>query len=110
MQHYEKALEVTRAMLDAAQKSDWDQLVTLEKERGALVDSLRVMDGTMRASTATADSGPRMRPELEIPVSPAGSGPEVWTYAKIFGPISIIPCFHRRGTVCRATAGPQAER
>ena len=45
MQHYEKALEVTRAMLDAAQKSDWDQLVTLEKERGALVDSLRVMDG-----------------------------------------------------------------
>jgi len=45
MQHYEKALEVTRAMLDAAQKSDWDQLVTLEKERGALVDRLRVIDG-----------------------------------------------------------------
>ena len=32
--------------------------------------SLRVMDGTMRASTATAPSAPTMSPALEMPVSP----------------------------------------
>jgi hypothetical protein len=44
MQHYERALELTHAMLEAAQKSDWDRLVGLEKERAVLVDRLRVLD------------------------------------------------------------------
>jgi hypothetical protein len=44
MQRYDKALELTRAMLEAAQKSDWDRLVALEKERSALIDQLRELD------------------------------------------------------------------
>ena len=44
MQHYQKALELTRAMLEAAQKSDWDRLVVLEKERATLIDQLRLLD------------------------------------------------------------------
>lgn len=44
MQRYDKALELTRAMLEAAQKSDWDRLVALEKERSALIDQLRQLD------------------------------------------------------------------
>jgi hypothetical protein len=44
MQRYDKALELTRAMLEAAQKSDWDRLVALEKERSALIDQLRALD------------------------------------------------------------------
>jgi hypothetical protein len=44
MQHYERALELTHAMLEAAQKSDWDRLVGLEKERAVLVGQLRELD------------------------------------------------------------------
>jgi hypothetical protein len=44
MQRYEQALELTRAMLEAARRSDWDGLVGLEKERSALVDQLRELD------------------------------------------------------------------
>jgi hypothetical protein len=44
MAQYDKALELTRAMLDAAQKSDWDGLVVLEKERTAIIDHLRGVD------------------------------------------------------------------
>lgn len=44
MQHYERALELTHAMLEAAQKSDWSRLVGLEKERATLVDRLRELD------------------------------------------------------------------
>lgn len=44
MQHYERALELTHAMLEAARKSDWSRLVGLEKERSALVDQLRELD------------------------------------------------------------------
>jgi hypothetical protein len=44
MQRYDKALELTRSMLEAAQKSDWDRLVALEKERSALIDQLRALD------------------------------------------------------------------
>jgi len=44
MQHYEKALELTHAMLEAAQKSDWDRLLAAEKERKALIDQLCKLD------------------------------------------------------------------
>ena len=44
MQRYEKALELTRSMLEAAQKSEWERLVALERERGALIDELRDLD------------------------------------------------------------------
>src|SRR2546428_13238995 len=60
------------------------------------------MDGTIRASTSTSPSWPRMSPALETPVSPAGSIPGAWTYAKTLGPTSSIPLFQRVGTSCRA--------
>ena len=44
MQRYEKALELTRSMLAAAQKSEWERLVALERERGVLIDELRDLD------------------------------------------------------------------
>jgi len=44
MQRYEKALVLTRSMLDAAQRSDWERLVALERERGLLIDELRNLD------------------------------------------------------------------
>lgn len=44
MQRYEQALALTRNMLDAAQKSDWDRLVATEKERTVVVDQLRQLD------------------------------------------------------------------
>ena len=53
MQQYEKALDLTHAMLEAARKSDWNRLLGLEKERAALVDQLRALDvdpaGDLRA-------------------------------------------------------------
>ena len=44
MQRYEKALELTRSMLDAAQKSDWERLLGLERERTTVIDELRNLD------------------------------------------------------------------
>jgi hypothetical protein len=44
MRTYERVLELSRAMLEAARKSDWDQLVALERERAQLVDDIRVGD------------------------------------------------------------------
>jgi flagellar protein FliT len=44
MQRYEKAFELTRNMLEAAQKSEWDRLVVLERERCTLIDQLRNLD------------------------------------------------------------------
>jgi hypothetical protein len=44
MTAYERALELSRAMLEAARKSDWDQLVALERERAQVVDDIRVAD------------------------------------------------------------------
>ena len=44
MQHYEKALALTRDMLEAAQKSDWERLMGLERERATLIDRLRDLD------------------------------------------------------------------
>jgi dGTP triphosphohydrolase len=44
MQRYEKALELTRSMLDAAQKSDWERLLGLERARTTLIDELRNLD------------------------------------------------------------------
>jgi hypothetical protein len=41
---YERALELSRAMLEAARKSDWDQLVAFERERGRVVDDIRLGD------------------------------------------------------------------
>jgi hypothetical protein len=38
---YERALALTHAMLDAARKADWDQLVRLEGERSQVVDQIR---------------------------------------------------------------------
>jgi hypothetical protein len=44
MQRYEQALALTRGMLEAAQKSEWDRLVGLERERATLIDQLRDLD------------------------------------------------------------------
>jgi flagellar protein FliT len=44
MQRYEQALELTRRMLDAAQRSDWDRLVAAERERSVVVNELRLID------------------------------------------------------------------
>jgi hypothetical protein len=44
MQRYETALALTRSMLEAAQKSEWDRLVVLERERTTLIDQLRDLD------------------------------------------------------------------
>jgi len=44
MQRYEKALALTRSMLEAAQKSEWERLVAVERERTSLVDQLRDLD------------------------------------------------------------------
>jgi len=44
MQRYERALELTRSMLEAAQKSEWERLVALEGERATLIDQLRDLD------------------------------------------------------------------
>ncbi len=38
---YQRALELTEQMLDAAQKNDWDRLVQVEHQRGRLLDHLR---------------------------------------------------------------------
>jgi hypothetical protein len=55
MQHYERALELTHAMLEAAQKSDWNRLVGLEKERTTLVDRLRELDVDPARDTRTRE-------------------------------------------------------
>jgi hypothetical protein len=44
MQRYEKALELTRSMLEAAQKSEWERLVAVERERATLIEQLRNLD------------------------------------------------------------------
>lgn len=41
---YERALELTHAMLDAARKGDWDRLVAQEKERSVYVERIRMLD------------------------------------------------------------------
>ena len=41
---YERALELTRSMLDAARKGDWDSLVAQEKERGIQVERIKMSD------------------------------------------------------------------
>jgi flagellar protein FliT len=55
MQRYEQALELTRAMLEAARRSDWDALVGLEKERLTLVDQLRELDVNPARDVATRE-------------------------------------------------------
>ena len=41
---YERALELTHAMLDSARKGDWDRLVAQEKERSVYVERIRMLD------------------------------------------------------------------
>ena len=53
---YQRALELTRAMLGAARKSDWDTLVQLERERAALIDKIQMLD-----PDPTLDAGLRER-------------------------------------------------
>jgi hypothetical protein len=60
--------------------------------------SLRVIVGTIKASTATAPAAPTISPEFATPVSPVGSIPAACTYAKTRAPTSIIPLFQRVGT------------
>jgi hypothetical protein len=50
---YERALELSRAMLEAARKSDWDQLVVLERERAQLVEEIRLGDPDPGRDAAT---------------------------------------------------------
>jgi hypothetical protein len=52
---YEQALELSRAMLDAAHKSDWDRLVALERERSRVIDHIRTTDMDPGRDLATLD-------------------------------------------------------
>lgn len=47
---YNKVLEWTHSMLDAAQKGDWDRLVKTEVERGRMIDQIRDFEGGVPAS------------------------------------------------------------
>ena len=60
MQQYEKVLELTRSMLEAAQKSDWDGLVALERERAQLIDRLRTSDRDPRRDPAERENKRRL--------------------------------------------------
>jgi len=44
LQCYERALELTRAMLEAAQKGEWDALVQAERERAIVIDRIKALD------------------------------------------------------------------
>lgn len=44
MQRYARTLELTRSMLEAAQKAEWERLVALERERAVLIGQLRDLD------------------------------------------------------------------
>jgi flagellar protein FliT len=44
LQAYERALSLTHAMLDAARKGDWDELVRLEAERSRMIERIRQED------------------------------------------------------------------
>jgi flagellar protein FliT len=41
---YERALSLTHAMLEAARKGNWDELVRLEAQRSQVVDQIRLDD------------------------------------------------------------------
>ena len=44
LQCYERVLGLTRAMLEAAQKSAWDALVQAERERTVIIDRIKELD------------------------------------------------------------------
>jgi hypothetical protein len=44
LQLYERALAHTHAMLEAARRADWDELVRLEAQRSQVVDQIRLDD------------------------------------------------------------------
>jgi flagellar protein FliT len=55
---YQRALDLTEQMLDAAQKADWDRLVQVERVRGRLLEHLRDHD---QASPATQEAALKRR-------------------------------------------------
>ena len=52
---YERVLALTRDMLEAARRSDWDGLVQRERERAGLVDQIKVHDPDPSRDSATRD-------------------------------------------------------
>jgi flagellar protein FliT len=61
---YERALSLTRAMLDAARKGDWDNLVRLEGERSRLIDQIRRDDPDPARDRASAAQKRRIMTEM----------------------------------------------
>lgn len=59
---YEEALALTREMLDAAQKADWDRLVKTEITRGRLLDQLRAAS---EGPPTSDEAGTRRRATIE---------------------------------------------
>ena len=52
---YERVLALTRDMLDAARRSDWDGLVQRERERAGLLDQLKEHDPDPSRDAATRE-------------------------------------------------------
>jgi len=52
---YERVLALTRDMLEAARRSDWDGLVQRERERAGMVDQLKALDPDPGRDGATRD-------------------------------------------------------
>lgn len=52
---YERVLALTRDMLEAARRSDWDGLVQRERERAGLVDQIREHDPDPARDHATQE-------------------------------------------------------
>ena len=63
---YQRALDLTEQMLDAAQTNDWDRLVLVERERGRLLDHLRDYD---LASPPSHEAALRRRDIIETIMS-----------------------------------------
>jgi flagellar protein FliT len=61
---YERALSLTRAMLEAARKGDWDNLVRLESERGQLIERIRLDDPDPARDRAGAAQKRRIMTEM----------------------------------------------
>jgi flagellar protein FliT len=52
---YERVLALTRDMLEAARRSDWDGLVQRERERAGMVDQLKELDPDPGRDSAMRD-------------------------------------------------------
>lgn len=52
---YEKLLELSHGMIDAAEKDHWEEVITLEQERSRIVDTLRSYRSEVAADQQSHD-------------------------------------------------------